>query len=341
MVARFHQLREPMLKTALEHTAGAMGAWALARRLTRRVPRLFMLHRFSVAPDPRRTDREELGRFIDRLAAECECLTMRDLACRLDDPTPPSRPLAAITVDDGYADFHEVALPLLRERGIPATVYATAGFVDGRCWLWWDALRWLIDHHPAGTIVLQLQGRTFSLEINDPASRSAAWSQVADHLVTRNACRAAALDGLAASSGIPLPPSPAAEYAAMSWSQLRDCAEAGVEIGGHTMTHAFLPSLDDEALTLELGGAKALIESRLGRPVETFAYPNGMPCDWTPRVEQAVVAAGYSAAVLAHPRRFKAAERFRLGRWSASPRSRQFGHILSGASELKLALGRD
>jgi peptidoglycan/xylan/chitin deacetylase (PgdA/CDA1 family) len=45
-------------------------------------------------------------------------------------PLPP-RPVL-ITVDDGFADFAEFALPALAERNLPATLYVTTGALAGR-----------------------------------------------------------------------------------------------------------------------------------------------------------------------------------------------------------------
>jgi peptidoglycan/xylan/chitin deacetylase (PgdA/CDA1 family) len=309
----------------------------LVRRLTRNVPRIFMLHRFSVEPDPCKMDADDFGRFLDRVTARCELVTVSGLVDRLDRPARGGRPLAAITVDDGYADFHTVALPLLAERRLPATLYATAGFIDGRCWFWWDALRFLLDKHPAGHVRLELADHSFACHLGGPDSRSAAWSEIADYLVFRNADRVDALAQLADSAGIDLPTRPTKAYAPMSWNQLREAEAAGIEIGGHTMTHAYLPSLDETGLRLELDEAKQLVEAHLAAPLRTFAYPNGMPDDWSPRVEEAVKAAGFKAAVLAHPRPFSASDRYQLGRWSAGSRDAQLSHILNGASDLKLA----
>jgi peptidoglycan/xylan/chitin deacetylase (PgdA/CDA1 family) len=42
---------------------------------------------------------------------------------------PADRPVV-ITFDDGYADFHEHALPVLDRLGFPATVFVTTGWLD-------------------------------------------------------------------------------------------------------------------------------------------------------------------------------------------------------------------
>ena len=57
-------------------------------------------------------------------------LTVHRWIRMLADPTiaPPLRPIL-LTFDDGLADFYEGALPLLTERGYPATLFVTTGWV--------------------------------------------------------------------------------------------------------------------------------------------------------------------------------------------------------------------
>jgi len=57
-------------------------------------------------------------------------LTVHDLIASLDAGGPlPGKPVV-ITFDDGYADFHDQALPRLERYGIPATVFLTSGWMD-------------------------------------------------------------------------------------------------------------------------------------------------------------------------------------------------------------------
>ncbi|MBM4221449.1 MAG: polysaccharide deacetylase family protein, partial [Gammaproteobacteria bacterium] len=249
-----------MLKQVLYGSAGALGLWRLTRQLTRNAPRIFMLHRFAARPDAQHTGADELRRFIQAIGRECEFVTLRELITRHQAGSRSERPLAVITVDDGYADFHAVALPVLREHGVPATVYATAGFIDRQCWLWWDALRHLIDIHPDGELRLHLDSGVLQTTLGDRSSRQRAWNDIADRLVSRNDLRQAVISQLEDSAGRRLPQEPTPEYAAMDWSQLAELQSAGIEVGGHTMTHAFLPSLGPDMLKREIHEAKALLE---------------------------------------------------------------------------------
>jgi len=62
------------------------------------------------------------GRFV-------QTATDLDAALRARPLTDIAR--CAVTFDDGYASFAELALPLLAERGLPATLFVTTGSLDG------------------------------------------------------------------------------------------------------------------------------------------------------------------------------------------------------------------
>jgi peptidoglycan/xylan/chitin deacetylase (PgdA/CDA1 family) len=84
-----------------------------------------------------------------------------------------------------------------------------------------------------------------------------------------------------------------AELAPISWSELRQLADAGWEVGSHTSTHPRLTDCDDASLERELRASRTRCEDRLGRPCRSIAYPFG---DVDGRVVRAAADAGYSAA---------------------------------------------
>lgn len=77
--------------------------------------------------------------------------------------------------------------------------------------------------------------------------------------------------------------------------QVKQLAASGlVEIGSHTMTHANLDKLDDEACLSELTQSKQQLEEMTGKPVHSFAYPFGI---YSERDVVLAKQAGYTNAV--------------------------------------------
>lgn len=74
---------------------------------------------------------------------------------------------------------------------------------------------------------------------------------------------------------------------------VRALADAGMEVGSHTMTHPDLRRLDDDALEEQVVSSRTALEELLQRDCRTFAYPFGLHDD---RVVRAVEAAGYDLA---------------------------------------------
>lgn len=61
----------------------------------------------------------------------------------------------------------------------------------------------------------------------------------------------------------------------MTWSQLAEVADAGVEIGNHGLHHHPLDVLPPEQLDREIRDSHDRLAGTLGRPVRSFAYPHG------------------------------------------------------------------
>lgn len=80
-------------------------------------------------PDFLRVAEESFRQQVELLVeAGFEFVTVADLARRLAHGRPVSG-LASLSFDDGMQDNHSVLLPILRELGVPATVYVTTGLI--------------------------------------------------------------------------------------------------------------------------------------------------------------------------------------------------------------------
>ena len=79
----------------------------------------------------------------------------------------------------------------------------------------------------------------------------------------------------------------------ISWRQLSEVNANGIECGAHSHTHPQLDVLPTVIARDEIVRCKQILEERLGRQVNSFAYPYGY---YTDAVKQLVRAAGYSSA---------------------------------------------
>jgi peptidoglycan/xylan/chitin deacetylase (PgdA/CDA1 family) len=77
------------------------------------------------------------------------------------------------------------------------------------------------------------------------------------------------------SNSWPSQPAYVATQPLLDWPQLRELAEAGIDIGAHSRTHPRLPDLTRREIEAEIVQSKREIEDRVGHRVETFAYPYG------------------------------------------------------------------
>jgi peptidoglycan/xylan/chitin deacetylase (PgdA/CDA1 family) len=90
---------------------------------------------------------------------------------------------------------------------------------------------------------------------------------------------------------------------ALTWKQVKEMSDAGVDIESHSFSHPFLTqrrhaSLDEKQyqawLDNELAGSRKLIAKEIGRPVDFIAYPYG---DYDHHLVAACARAGYAAAL--------------------------------------------
>lgn len=98
----------------------------------------------------------------------------------------------------------------------------------------------------------------------------------------------------------------------LTWAQIAEMAEAGMEIAAHSSNHADFTTISANELRRQLVEPKQLLEKHLGQPVKFLAYPAGK---YNATVMAAARAAGYQAAVtVIHGTRHSPAQAFELRR---------------------------
>lgn len=77
----------------------------------------------------------------------------------------------------------------------------------------------------------------------------------------------------------------------MTWDEVKALADAGFEIGSHSLWHPYLTK--SGKARAEIFESKKILEEKLGQPIEVFAYPFG---DYNSVIESLVKEAGYKTA---------------------------------------------
>jgi glycosyltransferase involved in cell wall biosynthesis/peptidoglycan/xylan/chitin deacetylase (PgdA/CDA1 family) len=104
------------------------------RETTRGVP-VLLYHAFTEADEGETyvAPKRSFARQMRLLAAlRYKVISAEELVRCLREQRLPAERTAVITIDDGYADNHDVALPVLRRHGFAATVYLVAGRLGAR-----------------------------------------------------------------------------------------------------------------------------------------------------------------------------------------------------------------
>lgn len=78
-------------------------------------------------------------------------------------------------------------------------------------------------------------------------------------------------------------------------NEIREISENGYEIGSHTMTHPYLPYLEDRLIKKELNNSKKMLEDITGKEVCSLAFPYG---GWNRKIWDIAKESGYKAGTL-------------------------------------------
>lgn len=259
----------PALLAHAARLGAGLGALGPGRSLS-----TLIFHRVLPAPDPLFPGEVDAARFDHMMAVVASAFTVLPLAravqlmveCRL-----PARALA-ITFDDGYADNHDIALPILQRHGLPASFFIATGYLDGGR-MWNDTVIGCIRHTQRSSIDVEPLGIS-GLPTQTVAERRAAIDQLLPLIKYKTlAERETVIQHLRQSCGGPALP----DTLMMRRTQVQALHRAGMEIGAHTVNHPILTALPDAQARQELQQGRDALQNITQAPVSTLAYPNGRP----------------------------------------------------------------
>lgn len=262
----------------------------------------------SATPEGFARQMEHLARFY-RVVSMPEVLEAMEKGRRL-----PKRAVL-ITFDDAYADFAEIAWPILKQLRLPATMFVPTAYPgDPERAFWSDALYQAFSTTLRVEINVPLLGRLPLLPLDQKRKSLRA---IQDHATIISHDEAQRLvDSICAELGL----RSVRGGKVLSWEQLRELAREGLTLGAHTRTHAILTKVTGEQMREEVCGSLEDLQREIGECLPIFCYPNGNHNDTVVSVlrEQGIRLA---LTTLSGPNEFGTTDPLRLHRTVIMPRT--------------------
>lgn len=241
---------------------------------------------------------EFLEAAIVRLAREdYEFVPLSEIPSRLR--SPGQRRFAAFTLDDGYRNNAEHALPVFARHQVPFTVFVTRGFAERTHSLWWETLAELLGRLDEASF--DFGGGPEKLDLSTEARKFDAFDRFSHYIAGKNEAAAVAeLDGLARSHGVD-PLGITAELVMDGEELRRLAAHTLASLGAHTISHRAISRLSAEEAAREMRQSADWLEKLTGKRPQTLAFPYGTREAVSTRDEAIARELGFSIAVTTQP----------------------------------------
>lgn len=336
------RLRAGLKRAAI--TGGLEASWLLNRAGVMQAARgrgvIFTLH--HVRPKQSRSfdpnahleiTPDFLDRAIQQLQADgYEFVALDAVPARLAERS--GRPFAAFTLDDGYRNNADHALPVFAAQGVPFTVFISGGYVDRTHTMWWETAADLLSARTSLSFDFG-QGEE-RLDLANNVGRQAAFARIAHFILRPGEAEAIErLNRIAAEHGIDAHAIP--DGSTMTEGELKALAAHPLaSLGAHTISHRALALLDEDEARREMAASAERVRAITGEMPTTFAYPYGDPPAASAREFRLAEALGFKVAVTTNPGTISDAS---LAGLTALPRVSLNGHFQKRRYVAALASG--
>lgn len=257
---------------------------------------ILLFHRISLSRDPLwdPIDPVLFARTLKFVAKKFHIISLNEML--FSNVKSTTKPLAALTFDDGYRDFIDHAIPILDKEKVKASMFVVSDCIDKKLPTWTYIVDFLFNHSK------KMEWKNYDLSELPEEYKKTKWNSREERIQycrkfkqylkwISSIKRDSMIDSLVVNfDDIQLP-----DNMMMTWDEIRQVNNAGFQIGSHSVTHPTLATIADEQLIeYELKHSAIRIREKTGIESDIFSYPIGSYDD---RVKRLTKEAGYKAAL--------------------------------------------
>lgn len=193
---------------------------------------------------------------------------------RVINPGAQSRNHCAITFDDGWLDNYEVAFPVLKKYGVPATIFLPVELIGSSDYFWFQSV---LDLANIATRTGKSEQFVRYYSKHAPAwnNKGLAACQVSGLILCLKSIAAPALHEITLDAYRELGYRPADRRDLMNWEQICEMSKHGISFGSHGTRHNIFTTLDDSAKRHEIVDSLTLLRNKEINMTLFLSYPNG------------------------------------------------------------------
>lgn len=204
-------------------------------------------------------------------ALQFDILSLDDLPARLSDQQN-QKPFVIFTLDDGYRDNRDAALPIFEKHNVPHIIYIVSDYSTHEGELWWLDLEEIIKHNRVIKDPF-IPGKT--RKATTPGQKHSTFEQLYWQLRQLAPLKQREMmRQLAAGHDYDL--THLTRELIMSWQELKELqTHPLVTLGAHTKSHFSIAQMDRESATTEIVRGMEAHTAALGSTPKHFAFPYG------------------------------------------------------------------
>lgn len=178
-----------------------------------------------------------------------------------------------ISFDDGYKDFIQNALPIIKKYNVPVVHNIIVDAIEKNLVPWTQQINDLINlmYFKGNYGVFKLSDYDIKISKDLKETIKSGMNIYQKLLNVNSEERAKFIKELKKISGLNY-----SQNQMMSWNDINICLNSNVEIGSHSYTHDTLSTINNKnKLENEISYSKKIIEKKTNRRVTIIAFPNG------------------------------------------------------------------